>query len=44
MEYLFWSQTIVWGLILGYILILIKKTKKLSNELDILKSKREKKE
>ncbi len=42
MDYLFWSQTVVWGFILGYLIILIKKTKKLSKELDILKNKLDK--
>ncbi|NIT14862.1 MAG: CcmD family protein [Candidatus Dadabacteria bacterium] len=44
MEYLFWSQIIVWGCIFCYIIILIKKTKKLSKELDILKSNLESKD
>lgn len=39
MDYLFWSQTVVWGFILGYLVVLIKKTKKLSKELDIIKSR-----
>ena len=35
---------VVWGFIAGYIVIFIKKTKKLEQELDILKKKIENKE
>lgn len=43
MEYLFWSQVIVWAFVIAYIFILIKKTKKVSAELDILKNNLDKK-
>jgi len=43
MNYLFWSQTIIWGFILGYLIILIKKSKKLEREFDILKKELDKK-
>jgi len=43
MDYLFWSQTVVWAFILSYLIILIKKSKKLERELDILKKELDKK-
>jgi len=37
MNFLFWSQTLIWAFLMGYLIILIKKSKQLEKELDIIR-------
>lgn len=37
MNFLFWSQTLVWAFLIGYLVILMKKSKQLEKEVDIIK-------
>ena len=37
MSYLFWSQTIIWAVLTAYLVILMKKSKHIGTELDIIK-------
>lgn len=36
MTYLFWAQTIIWTVLAAYLVVLIKKSKKIEQDLDIL--------
>lgn len=42
MEYLFWSQTIIWAVLTAYIIILTKKSKELEKHLDIIEKESDK--
>ena len=41
LDYLFWAHSFFWVLIFGYIFNLLMKSKKLSNELEALRSNSE---